>query len=58
MPSIATGLARALPKPRYDNEYEEQKSQQRGPRIVGAGQIDETQVVLRVAAIRKVGGAV
>ncbi|KAK3325272.1 SKIP/SNW domain-containing protein [Apodospora peruviana] len=47
MTSIATGLARALPKPRYDAEHEEQIAQQRGPRIVGAGQIDETQVVLR-----------
>lgn len=49
MTSIATGLARALPKPQYDNEYEEQKSQQRGPRIVGAGQLDDTQVVLKVS---------
>ncbi|KAK4217084.1 SKIP/SNW domain-containing protein [Rhypophila decipiens] len=47
MNSIATGLARALPKPKYDGEHEEQKAQQRGPRIVGAGQIDETQVVLK-----------
>ncbi|KAK3350977.1 putative puff-specific nuclear protein Bx42 [Neurospora tetraspora] len=47
MASIAAGLSQALPKPKYSGEYEESKSQQRGPRIVGAGQIDETQVVLR-----------
>ncbi|KAK1778383.1 SKIP/SNW domain-containing protein [Copromyces sp. CBS 386.78] len=47
MASIAAGLSQALPKPKYSGEYEESKSQRRGPRIVGAGQIDETQVVLR-----------
>jgi len=47
MASLATGLASALPKPKYTGESEEQRAQQRGPRIVGAGQIDETQVVLR-----------
>ncbi|KAK4138642.1 hypothetical protein BT67DRAFT_413192 [Trichocladium antarcticum] len=46
MASIATGLARALPKPRY-TEHEEQRAQQRGPRIVAADQIDETQIVLK-----------
>lgn len=49
MASIAAGLSQALPKPKYTGEYEESKSQQRGPRIVSAGQIDETQVVLRVS---------
>ncbi|KAL2135411.1 hypothetical protein VTI74DRAFT_8644 [Chaetomium olivicolor] len=49
MASIATGLSRALPKPKYSSEYEEQKAQQRGPRIVGADQIDETQIVLKRA---------
>ncbi|KAK3403528.1 putative puff-specific nuclear protein Bx42 [Sordaria brevicollis] len=47
MASIAAGLSQALPKPKYTGEYEESKSQQLGPRIVSAGQIDETQVVLR-----------
>ncbi|KAK3378290.1 SKIP/SNW domain-containing protein [Podospora didyma] len=47
MTSIAVGLARALPKPQHTSEYEEQKAQQRGPRIVGVGQLDETQVVLK-----------
>ncbi|KAK3327886.1 SKIP/SNW domain-containing protein [Cercophora scortea] len=47
MSSLVAGLARALPKPRHDAEFEEQMPQQRGPRIVGAGQLDETQVVVR-----------
>ncbi|KAK4104901.1 hypothetical protein N658DRAFT_493001 [Parathielavia hyrcaniae] len=47
MASIATGLARALPKPQSSSEYEEQRVQQRGPRIVAADQIDETQIVLK-----------
>ncbi|KAK4238735.1 SKIP/SNW domain-containing protein [Achaetomium macrosporum] len=49
MTSIATGLAQALPKPKYDSEYEEPRAQQRGPRIVSADQIDETQIVVRRA---------
>jgi SNW domain-containing protein 1 len=49
MTSIATGLARALPKPQHDAEHEEQRTQQRGPRIVAADQIDETQIVLKVS---------
>ncbi|KAK3359745.1 SKIP/SNW domain-containing protein [Lasiosphaeria hispida] len=47
MTSIATGLSRALPKPKFNSEHEEQRTQQRGPRIVGAGELDETQVVLK-----------
>ncbi|KAI1342055.1 SKIP/SNW domain-containing protein [Xylariaceae sp. FL0016] len=39
----------ALPKPKYTGEDEDipAHAQQRGPRIVGAGQIDESQIVLR-----------
>lgn len=48
MASIAAGLARALPKPQHSSEHEEQRTQQRGPRIVAADQIDETQIVLKV----------
>jgi len=48
MTSIAAGLSTALPKPKYNSEYEEQRAQQRGPRVVGAGQLDENQVVLKV----------
>jgi SNW domain-containing protein 1 len=49
MASIAASLAQALPKPRYTGEDEEVPvhAQQRGPRIVGPGQIDESQIVLR-----------
>ncbi|KAK4191352.1 SKIP/SNW domain-containing protein [Podospora australis] len=47
MAFIAAGLAQALPKPKYTGEHEEQRAQQRGPRIVGASEIDDTQIVLR-----------
>lgn len=49
--SIASGLFKSLPKPKYTGEEEElpQHAQPRGPRVVGADQIDETQVVLRVS---------
>jgi len=44
-----TALSRALPKPKYTGEDEElpQHTQQKGPRIVGAGTLDETQLVLK-----------
>ncbi|KAI1108615.1 SKIP/SNW domain-containing protein [Nemania sp. NC0429] len=45
---MAASLAAALPKPRYTGEDEEIITHaQRGPRIVGPGQIDESQIVLR-----------
>lgn len=49
MSTIATSLSSALPKPKYTGEDEElpQHTQQRGPRIVGAGTIDESQIVLK-----------
>lgn len=49
MTSIAGSLQAALPKPKYTGEEEEvaARAQQRGPRIVGAGQLDETQIVLK-----------
>ena len=52
MTSIADGLFKSLPKPKYTGEEEElpQHAQPRGPRVVGADQLDETQVVLRVSA--------
>ena len=51
MTSVATSLSRALPKPKYTGEHEEIPihAQARGPRIVGAGALDETQVVLKVS---------
>lgn len=50
MSSIAQSLAASLPKPKYTGEDEEipARAQQRGPRIVGPGQLDESQIVLRV----------
>ncbi|EAW14799.1 SKIP/SNW domain-containing protein [Aspergillus clavatus NRRL 1] len=49
MASIAEGLFKSLPKPKYTGEEEEvpQHAQPRGPRIVGADQIDQSQIVLR-----------
>lgn len=45
----ASSLASALPKPKYTGEDEQPPSRahQRGPRVVGVGQIDESQIVLR-----------
>jgi SNW domain-containing protein 1 len=50
MASIAASLSRALPKPKYTGEEEEipLHAQQRGPRILGAGALDDTQIVLKV----------
>ncbi|KAF8857496.1 hypothetical protein BDZ45DRAFT_623691 [Acephala macrosclerotiorum] len=49
MTSIAASLTRALPKPKYTGEEEEipQHAQQRGPRILGAGALDDNQIVLK-----------
>src|ERR1700722_1348168 len=51
MTSISASLAGALPKPKYTGEEEEipQHAQQRGPRILGAGTLDDTQIVLKVS---------
>jgi SNW domain-containing protein 1 len=51
MTSMAASLTRALPKPKYTGEEEEipQHAQQRGPRILGAGALDDTQIVLKVS---------
>jgi SNW domain-containing protein 1 len=51
MASVASGLFKSLPKPKYTGEDEElpAHAQPRGPRVVGAGALDETQVVLRVS---------
>ncbi|KAL7814528.1 SKIP/SNW domain-containing protein [Trichoderma aethiopicum] len=49
MTSMAASLQASLPKPKYTGEEEEapSRAQQRGPRIVGPGQLDETQIVLK-----------
>ncbi|KAI1917996.1 mRNA splicing protein [Ophidiomyces ophidiicola] len=49
MTSIAEGLFKSLPKPKYTGEYEKPPphTQQRGPRVVGAGAVDESQLILK-----------
>ncbi|KAA8643018.1 hypothetical protein EYZ11_003657 [Aspergillus tanneri] len=49
MTSIAEGLFKSLPKPKYTGEDEElpQHAQPHGPRVVGPDQIDESQIVIR-----------
>lgn len=51
MTSIAEGLFKFLPKPKYTGEEEEipHHAQPRGPRVLGPDQVDETQIVLRVS---------
>jgi SNW domain-containing protein 1 len=48
---MATGLFASLPKPKYTGEHEEVPlhAQPKGPRIVGPGVIDESQIVLKVS---------
>jgi SNW domain-containing protein 1 len=50
MTSISGRLAVALPKPKYTGEEEAipQHAQHRGPRIVGAGELNDLQIVLKV----------
>lgn len=49
MASVATSLSKALPKPKYTGEDEELPvhTQQKGPRVVGRGAVDESQIVLK-----------
>ena len=51
MSSLTTSLSKALPKPKYTGEHEElpAHTQSKGPKILGAGALDETQVVLKVS---------
>ncbi|KAK2763083.1 mRNA splicing protein [Arachnomyces sp. PD_36] len=51
MTSISAGLFKSLPKPKYTGEDEELPShaQPRGPRVLGAGALDDSQVVLKRA---------
>jgi SNW domain-containing protein 1 len=50
MTSISASLTSALPKPKYTGEEEElpQHAQQRGPRILGVGALNDSQIVLKV----------
>ncbi|KAI5924718.1 SKIP/SNW domain-containing protein [Camillea tinctor] len=54
---MAASLAAALPKPKYTGEEEDipLHAQERGVRIVGPGQIDESQIVLRRTGPPKYG---
>jgi len=54
MTSISASLSRALPKPKYTGEEEDipQHAQQRGPRILGAGALDDSQIVLKVRQLK------
>merc|ERR1711939_1230368 len=47
--AMATGLFASLPKPKYTGEHEEVPlhAQPKGPRVVGPGVIDESQIVLK-----------
>ena len=49
MSSTTTSLARALPQPKYTGEHEElpTHTQGKGPRMLGAGALDESQIILR-----------
>ena len=49
MSAIATSITRALPKPKYTGEHEEfpTHTQTKGPRILGAGDFNETQVSVK-----------
>ena len=48
--TIARSLAKVLPKPKYTGEHEELQSNNRskGSRSLGAGALDESQIVLKV----------
>jgi SNW domain-containing protein 1 len=54
MASLSSTLSNALPLPKYTGEEEtiSQHAQQRGPRIVGAVALNESQIVLKVIHIR------
>lgn len=53
MASIAQGLFNSLPKPKYTGEDEEipEHAKPRGPRIVSADAINESQIVIRVSPL-------
>lgn len=53
MATIAKALASVLPQPKYTGEDEDvpQHVKSKGARVVGAGTLDESQIVLRVSAL-------
>jgi SNW domain-containing protein 1 len=52
MASVAADLFASLPKPKYTGEHEElpAHAQSKGPRIVGPGVINNSQIVLKVSS--------
>lgn len=52
MASVAARLFASLPKPKYTGEHEElpAHAQPKGPRIVGPGVINDSQIVLKVSS--------
>ena len=50
MTSVTTSLAKALPKPMYTGEHEELPNRSRGPKVIGVGSSEETQVVSAVSS--------
>lgn len=55
MTSIAASLAGSLPKPTYTGEHEDAPTHthSKGPRVLGAGAFDDTQLVLKVSHSRR-----
>jgi len=53
MSGTLTTLSKALPRPKYSGEDEEltENANSRGPKVVGAGAIDQSQIALRVSII-------
>lgn len=51
MASVSISLAQALPEPKYTGDHEELPNHtlSRGPRILGAGALDQTQIVPKVS---------
>lgn len=50
MASVTPSLSRALPKPKYTGEFEDLPihTQSRGPRLLGADTLGETQILVKV----------
>lgn len=53
MSTSITSLSKALPKPKYSGEDEElmEHASNKGPKVVGAGAIEESQIALRVSLV-------
>lgn len=60
MTSIATSLSKALPKPKYTGTEESVPTyaQPKGPRVLGASSLNDTQLVVKVSLISSKGKSV